>query len=605
MKISNKNINKYLFLLPVLLGLIVYANSITAPFQYDDYDTIMQNKDIRILKDLKSVFMHSLFRPVLFLTFAINYSISGLNPISYHIVNLILHLINIILVFFLIRRISSSFINAQQSEAVALLTSLIFAVHPIGTEAITYISSRSSVLATTFFLSSFLLYLVSIKYSTVSKRMTFYAISLILFILGILSKEIILTLPIMFVLWDIFHFNIGFRETLKRIFSTHLPIAILIVIGFIVRIYFFFAYEKIGGVLPRTIYENLLTQSEVIIKYIRLLILPFGQNLIHNYPTVRSILNFYTILCIFTIILIIRFAITNRKSLPIISFGILWFFITLLPSSSFVPFQEAMTEKHLYLPMIGLFISISGTILLITEKIPQHTRKIKHIIGITIIILSVLTIYRNYIWSDSIRLWEDITSKTPDSWATHYACGDAYRKQAEEDIAASYRSYQLGDQGKSQELLNRYIEYISKAIIHYTQSVLYRPSYIDALLNTGICYGMLAQVTRSEKDISESERFFKIVRELEHDNTKALNNLANLYIIRGNPDAAIRLYNEVLDKDPKNINALTNISQIYINVLKDYSKSREMLQRLLEELKYYREFEKAREIENILKGLPQ
>lgn len=594
-----------MFLIPAIAGFIVYTNSLTAPFQYDDYDTIMQNKDIRVLTDLKSITTHSLFRPALFLTFAINYHISGLNPISYHIVNLLLHLINTILVFFLIKRTARSLLGSERSETAALITSILFAVHPIGTEAITYISSRSSALATTFFLSSFLAYTGSVDSVSIKNRVVLYFLALILFVVGVASKEIILTLPIMFILWDSYCLRIGAKDIIKRIFSVHLPLVILILIGILVRIYFFLTYEKVGGVLPRTVYENLLTQSEVIIKYIRLLILPFGQNLIHNYPTVRSILNLYTILCIFTISSLIWFAVRHRRDLPFISFGILWFFITLLPSSSFIPFQEAMTEKHLYLPMIGVFISVSGLIALVSTRVPTMIRDLSYLITALILILSVLTVYRNYIWADSIRLWNDIVRKTPNSWATHYVYADALRKQAEEDIAISYKSYQNGDHGRSQDLMNRFVKNLSEAINHYLKSVHHRPSYIDALLNTGICYGMLAQVTRSQNDITESERFFKIVRELEPDNVKATNNLANLYIIKNEIGAAINLYNEVLSKDPKNINALTNISQIYLHLLKDYPKAREMLSRLLTELRYHREFEKIAEIEKILMEIPQ
>ena len=603
MVISNKSRNLVLFFVPLTLSLLVYINSLYAPFQYDDYDTITQNRDIRDLSDIKSIISHSIFRPILFITFAINYKISGLNPLSYHTVNLLLHIVNTLMVIILTRRIALRFTEELYSDRIAFITSILFAVHPIGTEAITYISSRSSLLATTFYLLSLLSYTQFNQTENRSRQILYYILTILFFLMGVGTKEIILTLPIMIVILDIFSLKLSLKDTIKRVFTTHITFVIIIFAGVLIRIYFFFTYEKVGGVLPRSIYENLLTQSEVIIKYIRLLLIPIGQNLIHNYPTVRTILNLYTLLCIFTIFSLIWYAIRKRNTYPFISFGILWFFVTLLPSSSFIPFQEAMTEKHLYLPMIGFFITISGVLSIIYQRFQEYQRILKKGFAIIIAILSILTIYRNYIWGDSIRLWEDILEKTPDSWATHYAYADVLRKQAEIDLDMSYKNYTLGDQGRAQKYMNQFILHINKAIEHYIESTQYRPVYIDALLNTGICYGMLYQITKTEKDLSESERFFKIVIELEPSNTKALNNLANLYLLQGKTNQAVDLYREVLSKEPDNLNALTNLSQIYLNILKDNQSAKEVLSRLLERLRYLREFEKAREIEGILNSL--
>jgi|GEM_PF-2059647 len=603
MVISNKNQKILFYALPLLLSLIVYINSLNAPFQYDDYDTIMQNRDIRVLSDIKSITSHSIFRPILFFTFAINYKISELNPISYHFINLILHLINTLVVLILVRRISLYLTDENRADTIAFLSSILFAVHPIGTEAITYISSRSSLLATTFYLLSLLSYTQFIHTENKNRKILYYILTVLSFLLGVGTKEIILTLPIMILVMDIFCLRLSFGGMLKRLFTTHIAFVLIIIIGVITRIYFFLTYEKVGGVLPRSIYENLLTQSEVIIKYIRLLLLPYGQNLIHNYPTIRTILNIYTLLCILTIISLIWYAIKKRDKIPVISFGILWFFITLLPSSSFIPFQEVITEKHLYLPMIGFFIAMAGISSLIYQKFQDNQKLLRKVFAIIVVILSMLTIHRNYIWGDSIRFWEDILKKTPDSWATHYAYADVLRKQAEIDLDMSYKNYKLGDEGRAQELMNRYLQNLNKAIEHYIESTLYRPAYIDALLNTGICYGMLYQITKSDRELLESERFFKIVTELEPTNTKALNNLANLYILQGKTNLAVDLYKEVLSKEPDNLNALTNLSQIYLNVLKDYQSARDILTRLLERLRYLREFDRANEIENILSNL--
>ncbi|MGB9600504.1 MAG: tetratricopeptide repeat protein [Myxococcota bacterium] len=502
------------------------------------------------------------------------------------------------------RRITLFFLSDEDSIKVAFLSSTLFAIHPIGTEAITYISSRSSLLATFFFLAGMISYTQYYKTEQKFQKIMYYSFTIIFFLLGAGAKEIILTLPIILILTDIICLRLNYKASIKRVFSTHLPFVLIITAGLILRLYFFFTYEKVGGVLPRSIYENLLTQSEVIIKYIRLLLIPFGQNLIHNYPTVRSILNFYTLLCIFTLLSLIWYAIKYHYKKPVISYGVLWFFITLLPSSSFIPFQEAMTEKHIYLPMIGFFISISFIILTISKKFTDYQRYISLALITILVILSILTIYRNYIWSDSIRLWEDIIKKTPDSWATHYAYADALRKQAESDIVNSFQSYKMGDEGISQEYMNRYQENLIKAIKHYIESIYYRPAYIDAILNTGICYGMLANVTKSENDFREAERFFKIVRELDPENTKALNNLANLYMLRGDFDSAIKLYDEVLSRDGSNMNALNNLIQIYLNVKKDFKKAREIILKLIEVYKYYREFDRVKELENILKSLP-
>lgn len=370
------------------LAIIIYSNTFDASFHFDDIPSIVENYAIHRF-DLKAIFSSS--RPVLEMTFALNYYFGKLNVFGYHLVNLALHIANGILLYFIlfwtINRInpakpcnSSNTINPTNpintSNAInfriPLYASLIFIAHPIQTQAVTYIVSRSSVLATTFYLLALLLFMRAFMQraqgeGTLAQPSTPYlGGAFIASCLAMGTKQIAATLPVMLLIYDYYFISKGNLKTLKSHYKSHLFIFSTIAIVIYLSLsglteYISFDYAQ-GVPMPQTepvtSFQYFLTQLHVIPYYIKLLFIPTNLNLDYDWPITRSI-DFQTVLYFVMLTLLFFIAVFLFRRARLISFGIIWFFVTLSVTSSFIVIYDVIFEHRLYLPSVG-FATVSA-----------------------------------------------------------------------------------------------------------------------------------------------------------------------------------------------------------------------------------------------------
>ena len=388
------------------VAIIIYSNSFYASFHFDDHPAIVENYTIHRF-DLKEIFSTS-SRPILDLTFALNYYFGKLDVFGYHLVNIMLHIANgIMLYFILLWTINTPHPNPppQGGRAgegvfsavnfrVPLYASLIFIAHPIQTQAVTYIVSRSSVLATTFYLISVLLFIRAFKQiakreeqKTNDERLYApgsmpYALSSKLYYfgaflsscLGMGTKQETATLPLMLLIYDFYFISKGDWKVLKGHYKIHLimfsTVLIAVYLSFSgLKMFVSFDYAK--GVpmpqeVPITSFQYFLTQLHVIPYYIRLLFVPANLNLDYDWPITRNI-DLPTILFFVLLTCIIVAAIMLYRRAQLISFGIIWFFVTLSVTSSFIVIYDVIFEHRLYLPSIGFAMVIAFMISKISE----------------------------------------------------------------------------------------------------------------------------------------------------------------------------------------------------------------------------------------------
>ena len=211
-----------------LLGVItfgVYYNSLNAPFIFDDIDKIVENSDIRSLNNIKTKLIYPYdkenkkvnrndpSRPLTYLTFTLNYHFGQLNTFGYHLVNVLLHIFNTILIFFLTREILSYSYKKHQL-IVPFIVAVYFGIHPINIDSVTYIFARAGVLATFFYIASLICF---IKASQGKKNFYFFPVSLLCFILSLASKQIAVTLPATILFVDyIFLSNFKISKIVER-----------------------------------------------------------------------------------------------------------------------------------------------------------------------------------------------------------------------------------------------------------------------------------------------------------------------------------------------------------------------------------------------------
>ncbi len=399
MSLYKKNIFSVLLIFAV--AFIIYSNSFDASFHFDDQHAIVENYTIHRF-DLKNIFTYS-GRPVLDFTFALNYYFGRLDVFGYHLVNLLLHISNGVMLYFILQNTIISMSNGQGSGnektdspyyvlydnfRVPLYASLIFIAHPIQTESVTYIVSRSEVLASFFYLLAIFLFIHAYKQgpcccakkeegaegsakgpvqSAVSSRL-YCAGAIVSSCLGMGTKQIAITLPVMILLYDYYFIAGGDRRSVLSRYGFHLAmfstISVVLYRSFSGILEFVsFDYSK-GIPMPikeaKTItsFQYFLTQLHVIPYYIKLLFVPTNLNLDYDWPLTGSI----DLLTVFFFLLLSGILVAGimifRRS-RLISFGILWFFITLSVTSSFLVIHDFIFEHRLYLPSVGFAIIIA------------------------------------------------------------------------------------------------------------------------------------------------------------------------------------------------------------------------------------------------------
>ncbi len=360
---AHRRFNLIAFGVIAALVLIAYSNTFTASFHFDDNPSIIENPNIRHITGENILKILSGNRPVVYFSIMFNYLVGGLNVVGYHIFNIAVHIANSIFVYlFVLWTLTLPSLGGNyrdRAARMALFAALLFGVHPIQTESVTYIISRSELLATFFYLATFLLF---IKGGTTG-RFSYVIAMLVTSALSMGSKEWAVTLPAMLVLYDyLFLSNRALRPVLSRWYIfllTALPWAYVLAhldlfsrggaagVGF--------NLVSATGINPET---YLYTSFNVIWTYLRLLVLPIHQNLDYDYPIAKTLFELPTLLSFLGHVAVVGGAVLLawKKKWTIVPFGVGWFYIGLSPAQSFVPVVDVIFEHRVYMPSIGFFI---------------------------------------------------------------------------------------------------------------------------------------------------------------------------------------------------------------------------------------------------------
>ena len=555
----------------ILLGIIIYSNSFECSFHFDDYRSIIENTSIRNLADVKSWWNFSPSRPIGTFTFALNYHFSKLDVFSYHLVNLIIHLINACLVWWLTLLIFSSpslkdIAIVRHKKVLAFITALLFVSHPLATQSITYIVQRLASLVTMFYLLSIALYMKA-RLSNKGNifKTLFFGGALISALLAMLTKENAFTLPFAILLFEFFFlktkkFSINFRD-----YRVILLIAALLGIIIIIPLKFSFSIFKplppsLGNAYTITPFNYFFTQFSVILKYIQLLFLPLNQHLDYDFPISNTFFEIRTLLSFLVLSALIILAIFSFRRYRIISFGIFWFFLTLSIESSIIPINDVIYEHRTYLPSFGFFLILSSGIYLLLWN------KYKYLaISIFVIIIasnSWLTYERNKVWKDELSLWDDNVAKTPDLPRALLNRGTAYGNLGQWDKAiADYSKTIEVDPEYPEGYYNRGYSYGSlgqydKAIADYSMAIKLDPTSTKAWSNRGLAYANLGQLEKAITDFSR-------VIELDPDQAAMYSDRGLAYATLGQTDKALNDYSKAIGLDPNFAKAYNNRGILY------------------------------------------
>jgi tetratricopeptide (TPR) repeat protein len=431
------------FALIFLTGIIAYWNSFQVPFQFDDYGyPIIKNKPISNLSDLFDIIIFYPARAICQVSFALHLTLAPENLFLFHLVNWLIHIGNAFGVYILLTHLLNRYSNAPQNTSqparymTALLCSLIFVCHPIHTQAVTYICQRYTSLATLFFISSSYCYLryTELRYSDKTNASALLLTAAGLGLMANHTKETAAPLPLIWlsIEWVLAGTRPSHFIKLKWPFFI---MFVLLCLPFLLLLW---------GNNPSTMDSEyvktpsrlhyLLTQVVVIAFYFRLFFLPMNQNLDYDIAIQTTITDPYFMVCLLIHGVLFYLAFYFRTHRRLFTFGILFYYIALLPESSLMPLPDLIFEHRLYLPGLGLLIIIaslfSSLLSAIDERQEASSPRLILVLGLTSICwitsLTIAAQLRNEVWQTRESLWLDVVKKSPQKLRPRLQLGAVY-----------------------------------------------------------------------------------------------------------------------------------------------------------------------------------
>lgn len=369
-------------------------------------------------------------RPLLMATFWLNFSVSGTDPGPYHAVNIALHCVAAALFFLILRRLTTFSGSKDTLSWLSVAGTAIFLLHPLQTESVDYVAGRSEVLCGAFVLAGWLIFLDHME-----KPLGIFPAAAILVcgLAAILSKESGVCLPLLLIASDLCWGNGPLQDRLRKRKLLYAPMLIgsLAAVALVLRMLNRSSTAGLSGSIPPGLYA--LTETRAILIYLRLFVVPVGQNVDWQLPFARSLADAWPDVVGMLILIAAGSLLWRRVRLA--SFGLLVFLLTLAPTSSFVPVADAMAERRMYLPIAGLAICVVG----IADAVQLPLQWKATCAAAAILALAVLTAGRSAVWASDLLLWQSSIAHSPGNARAHAGLGGAYMLR--QDCLSAAREY--------------------------------------------------------------------------------------------------------------------------------------------------------------------
>src|ERR1051326_1239125 len=431
----------------VVVVFVCYFNTLGNEFVFDDLLLVIGNSRIRHLN--LGLLLNS-YRPLRDISYAVDFALWGEHPFGFHATNMVIHAANVLLVFTLIRRFTGGL-------ATATLAALIFAVHPIQTDAVTYISGRRDILFTLFYLLAFHCYLTYYRKRWSTEAVVYFILFFVLWALSLLSKEMAASLPILIFVW---HYCDSWDEdekgswwrqaahTARKAFGRERWLYIsLWLIGIAFTLYWVFVRRASQRVIAGKInywggsfYANFLTVARVHAWYLKQLVYPTPiAQYLGSVEISHSILEWRVLFALVIVggTLVAGFLLLKQDKL--MAFAVLSYFVLLLPVSQIIPHHELLADHYLYLPMMsfGLFVALAVRRISDSGLLNRHAPYVAA--GAAIVILGVMTICQNRTWKNERTLWTANYQAVPNSPRAALNLGNTYQETEPERAKELFR----------------------------------------------------------------------------------------------------------------------------------------------------------------------
>ena len=506
-------------------GLLVFHNSFGNGFHYDDEHSIVENPHIRSLSNIPGFFVDAgsfsglpqarMYRPLLLITYALNYAVGGYEVAGYHLVNLLLHLLNAWLVWVLGCRLLAR-------RELALAAALLFVVHPLMSEPVNYISSRSSLLAALFYLLGFLLL-------TGRDRRRLLPLIAVCYLAGLGAKSIAFTFPLIGALYLLLE---GKKDRWRLLIAP-------VVLG---GIYLIGTRAIVGKAILQPVrghIAQLATQIKAGVYYLWTAAMPVHLSVEPEFRVAAGFGEIAVVLAGLLLVSLLFAGVKLHRREKELVFCAGWFFVTLLPTA-LVPLYVLVNEHRLYLPMVGATLGI-GTLL-------GGSRRVRRVWLLVLALLAVQCVQRNRVWETGETLWADAVAKGPRMPRPYVNLGKAYLEQGRyrEAIEVSRRALDI-DPALARAHYNIGTAHLNLdeqelAVAHYLRALEIQPDLVQARNNLGNAYqeqGRYADAVgayHKALDMQIAPSFY--------------HNLANAFLQQGRSDSARFYFRRALRLDP-------------------------------------------------------
>ncbi|OGF44856.1 MAG: hypothetical protein A2452_01490 [Candidatus Firestonebacteria bacterium RIFOXYC2_FULL_39_67] len=533
----------------LIIAFAIYFNSLPNGFNLDDNAIIKDNPLVTNLKNIPKIFVSNywantpyekgvlLYRPIPVLTLAVDNFIWEGKPYGFHFTNVLINAVNIVLLFYVLIFMFGDALKPRY----AALAALLFALHPVHTEAVNMIVGRTELLAAFFSFLAIIFYL--------RKNI---AGALILFFCALLSKEIAVTIPVMLFLYELYSKK---KIEIKNYFFFALVLGVYLGLRYFV-LHGLSSIHQEGILAGQDIWARAATVIYVIGLYLKLLFAPFYLTADYSdYTLPASLLSFKVILSLTAILLLLAIAWKHREKKWILTFGILWFFITILPVSNIISIGALLGERFMYVPSAAFALIIAA--LFVYWKNIFVRSILVAVCTLICIVFGIYTFNRNFDWKDSFTLFAAAEKNQPNNPRVNYFMG--LKAETDKDIAKAIKYYEMTvkefptnnwkpDSNTVNNMKARIKELGGIAVNKLESESI-------ALYNTGL-------KLYKEKKYKESLEKLKKAVELNTFYADAYVVIGGIYVERQDPKNAIEYFEKALKVNPNHPEAKENLKRV-------------------------------------------
>jgi len=556
----------------LLISAFVYSNTLQDQFVWDDKDFILNWQTTRDLRNIPTLLAgatppthEGVFRPLRGVFYAVSYQLYGLNPVGYRVQAIIVHLMCTALVYMVTYEL-------LRKADVAFLTSLVFGVHPVHTEAVSFTTTTFDLIGTVFFLISFLLYMRSRKVGGIGGLM-----SLGFAMLAFLTDEFTYPLPLVVLLYELCMVRPEERK-IKAVLPYFAMLGLFLFLRFFIL--------NIGARKPYpggSVFYTMLTMTRSFKTYVLVTLLPVSLStdhvlspgitaFVHDESAIlaQKITDPDVLLSMITLLLVVLSALVCRRRWPLACFAIGWFLVCLIPASNIIPQAALIRERYLYLPSYGfclLFASLAYRLLETAVRKADKTATLAILLTLLSVVVgfSYLTLERNRIWTDELTLWTSTASDTPLSSYAYYNLGVTLSGLGRwaESVKAYERAVEVNpkDRWSYLNLGTKYDEagQIDVAMRYYRKALDVSPGFAEAH------YDLAAKLHQQKKFRAALKEYREAIK-YKPNFALAYYNIGNLYLGSGDLQAAIAQYNISIYYDPDYPDTYNNLGIAYVNL---------------------------------------